>query len=318
MARDHYIPATYLAIFSDEVSVPRRSRALCIINKRTGVMFRSNAGAICSPIDFYHFGGGGWSTDAVDKYVSAYEPLLHVALEDLIHDRLSAATWASTLVPFVTSLFLRGPDFNGRFEARLGDLQKLRGSTDNTNIARVFEEQRLLMPVLAARWILVETSGNLLQITNDLGYTIFREVVSMKMGISVPIGPHHILQVIPTRKHCVAVVRDRGWWPNIERYSIDDHNHQQFLDWMAFYAQRFIIGPNERSLQRYQKAYDPTPAPLEPIDLGFPPTALLRKWEMEYFQFLARLSNAPAPGVSHLLFDFDRGPQMVTWQLETP
>jgi Protein of unknown function (DUF4238) len=143
MARDHYIPATYLAIFSDEVSLPRRNRTLCVINKRTGAMFRSNAGAICSPIDFYNYGGGDWPTDAIDKHVSGYEPLLHIALEDLIHDRLSAAVWASTVVPFVTSLFVRGPDFNRRFETRLGDLQKLRGSSDNTNLARVFEEQRL-------------------------------------------------------------------------------------------------------------------------------------------------------------------------------
>jgi hypothetical protein len=63
MARDHYIPATYLAIFSDEVSLPRRNRTLCVINKRTGAMFRSNAGAICSPIDFYNYGGGDWPTD---------------------------------------------------------------------------------------------------------------------------------------------------------------------------------------------------------------------------------------------------------------
>jgi hypothetical protein len=79
----------------------------------------------------------------------------------------------------------------------------------------------------------------------------------MKMGISIPIGPHHILQVIPTHRHCVAIVRNGIWWPNIERYSIDDHNHKQFLDWMAFYAQHFIIGPNERSIQRYHHTYDP-------------------------------------------------------------
>jgi hypothetical protein len=116
----------------------------------------------------------------------------------------------------------------------------------------------------------------------------------------------------------VAIVRDGSWWPNIERYSIDDHNHKQFLDWMALYAQHFIIGPNERSIEHYRQAYDPPPVPLEPIDLSFPPSAVLRKWEMEYFQFLTRLSIAPAPGASNMLFDFDQGAKMVTWQLERP
>jgi hypothetical protein len=37
---------------------------------------------------------------------------------------------------------------------------------------------------------------------------------------------------------------------------------------------------------------------------------------MEYFQFLTRLSIAPAPGASNMLFDFDQGAKMVTWQLE--
>lgn len=153
---------------------------------------------------------------------------------------------------------------------------------------------------------------------NSKDYTIFREAVSMKMGISVPIGPNHILQVIPAHRSCVAIVRNGSWWPNIERYSIDDHHHKQFLDWIASYAQHFIIGPNERSVEHYRQAYDPTPVPLEPIDLGFPPSAVLRKWEMEYFQFLSRLSIAPASGASNMLFDFDQGAKLVTWQLERP
>jgi hypothetical protein len=227
--------------------------------------------------------------------MSGYEPVLHIALEEMIAGHLDAVTWISTLVPFVVALLVRGPDFNRRFEERLELI--LPGVTmitgpDNTNYSRIMEQQRLRMAIVGARWVVCETSGRFTQITNDLGYIPLLEDQTRRVGIAIPIGPRHILNIIPVVKRFVAVARDRKWWPIIEARTITDSSHKHFLRLAAQHAQRFVIGPDEQTMCQYRIKDQAPLRTLEPAELGFLHGALARKWEMGYFSILQRLSGA--------------------------
>jgi uncharacterized protein DUF4238 len=118
MAFDHFLPATYLAIFSDDGNPVRRERGLYVLDKRRGGLFPSKAARICGENDLYQIkDGAGWSVSAVDQAMSTYEPVLHIALEELIAGNLDAPTWAATVAAFVVGLMVRGPDFKRRFIA---------------------------------------------------------------------------------------------------------------------------------------------------------------------------------------------------------
>lgn len=119
MPLHHYIAATFLANFSRDQNPRRRKRVLWAVDKRAGRIFATTAERICGIHDFYTVRSSGWPEDAIDRSLSGFEPTLHLALQELSKRTLDAATWAGTLVPFVTSLLTRGPDFNERYEDRL-------------------------------------------------------------------------------------------------------------------------------------------------------------------------------------------------------
>src|SRR5205807_1990573 len=140
-----------------------------------------------------------------------YEGRLADAIDDLIDRKLNAITWAGVLVPFVAALMVRGRDFNERFEYRLRAFAGI-WQPDNTNHARLFELQRLLGPVLAARWIVMATTGGSALITNDVGFAFFRDP-SGEHGLAVPLGHRHVLGLIPVRGRAVVEAQNGVWRP---------------------------------------------------------------------------------------------------------
>jgi len=250
MPFQHYLPASFLGIFSQDTNPRGRERPVCVLDKRRGELFTVTAGRICGEKNYYQTGGSGWNIDTV---LSGYEPVLHTALDDLIAERLDAVTWLGTAVEFVTALMTRGPDFAKRFEHRLGPIIPMLFSdtqlrAHNTNGARAMEQQRLRASVCCARWQLLETSGRYSQFTNDMGYTPFLDTRNGDRGIAVPISPRHVLNIIPRTNRTIAVAREGKWWPIIERGFVDDRDHFGFLRALAYSAQRFVIAPNAEAL----------------------------------------------------------------------
>jgi hypothetical protein len=96
----------------------------------------------------------------VDEIWKEYERGLSNAIGELIAGRVDARTWARILIPFVACMLVRGPDFADRFERRMAALEidDIDGvhTADNVNMARLFELQRLLGPVAAAKWVVLE------------------------------------------------------------------------------------------------------------------------------------------------------------------
>jgi hypothetical protein len=162
MAFQHYMPASFLARFSSETETePKRKRALWVLNKRTKNLFCANAGSICGVNDMFAV-GQPHDPNLVDQMWSGYEPRLYDALDALIARRLDALEWLRTLVPFVSALFVRGMDFDNRFNSRLesfapGLAEKL--SPDNINFARLMEWQRLRPAMISASWDVLEMRG---------------------------------------------------------------------------------------------------------------------------------------------------------------
>lgn len=262
MPLQHYIPAAFLANFSQSIRAPRRDSLISVGDKLTGKCFTTSVSKVAAIQDLYTLFSLSPNSSAlhVDEIMGDYESDLITAIDDLVNDKLSAYTWARVLVPFIAGFLVRGPDFDIRFADRFKRMEKfnvseyenLRGKSfsEDINLARIRERLSLLAPIMAARWVLLETSGITPLIINDLGYVGMKGGYIEKgeqddLGPAFPIGPGHILAIIPQPKRKVAIEKTGRWVPTIERSKLIKDNHIGFNTLAGTYARRFIFGPNE-------------------------------------------------------------------------
>jgi hypothetical protein len=206
-ARQHYHPASFVARFSADHDPDVRRRRL-FVAQRNGKPFQVAAENAAFVRHLYK--------DLVDSIWTEYEERLPTALEALCYGttELDADTWLRVLVPFVAALLLRGPDFEKRFTERairhFGD--ELRERMEETaGEARVMELQRLLAPVLAARWVVMHASGDTPVITSDVGWAPYGDPVNGEMGFAIPLNPKTILGLVPRRTRFVLAWNGTGW-----------------------------------------------------------------------------------------------------------
>ena len=185
--RHHYLPATFLAGFSEEATLPRRKRRLVQGDKKTRSCCTAPAERLAVIRDMYTLrdprmytlgdSPENFESNSIDNCWAGYESRLAECIKRLTLGTLDALEWAGVLVPFVASLFARGDDFRRRFEARFGDpsLSELsaRFPVDNVNQMRGMEIQRTLGPILAARWIVSKVPEGKELITTDLAFGFF-------------------------------------------------------------------------------------------------------------------------------------------------
>lgn len=310
MPLDHYLPATYIARFSNDLSGPRRNRRVWAVDKRSGRAFQTSAGNLCAENDFYTISHN--QPRIVDDIFSVYEGSLSESIDNLITRTIDALAWAQTLVPFASGLLVRGRDFDQRFARRLfiafgaAISSVLRGGTDNTNLARLMEMQRLQASVLGAKWTVVAAAGGLQQITNDLAFNAHLESSSGSKGIAIPIGLHHIVTIIPTTsRHVVAIGRGGKWYPKIEYATMTEAQQDGFNHCLATSAQRFLIGPDEAAVARYANRQNAPPQVPEPSMLGFMSGAMARQYEHTYARLLTALDTPPSIDGEEIYVDFE-------------
>lgn len=278
MPLHHYLPATFLACFSRDTHPQRRQRTLVVGDKLTGKIFTAAASKVAGIHDLYTLNDLGMPSQVVDTTLSKYEPTLHFAIEQLLNRSITAQAWANTLVPFVAALLVRGPDFNIRFQGRLeslfqselleDDLQYVR-SSDNINMARLMEYQRLLGQVTIALWLVLEKNGRDSLITNDLGYAPFINPQAGHRGMSIPLSENHTLAIIPRKRNLIAYAQNNEWYPIIEYIQLEKNNHTGLNKAISGIAQRFIFGSDDTSIRKYLKvSKERNPVP-EPPHLGF-------------------------------------------------
>lgn len=237
----------------------------------------------------------------VDKTWAEYERELSDAIASLVAGGVDAATWVRVLVPFVACMLVRGPDFGGRFGRRmaalgLDDIDGGYTPADNANLARLMELQRLLGPVAVAKWVVVRFPGQGSLLTNDLGYTPFRNRARGEAGIAVPLGPSHALTVTPRREGRVAVVRSGRWVPEVEHVAAAPGDREGLNRAVSAAAQRFLFGPDEEFVGEWLRAAPPAPPPPEPVQLGFITGTLAVAHEFTWHRLAPALERNPADG----------------------
>lgn len=110
MAKQHYLPAAFLAGFSeDETTLPRRRRRLIQGDKKTLTCCTVPAARVASLHDIYTLQKDPENhPDPIDKSWKGYESKLLKCINELTIGTVGALYWAGVLVPFVASLFRQG------------------------------------------------------------------------------------------------------------------------------------------------------------------------------------------------------------------
>lgn len=242
MALDHYIPASYLGFFSLDKSRSKiRERKLSVYNFETKSFYESRADKICAINNYYK--------DDVDE-LWYYEGDLPAALNSLIDQTLDFNQWIMTLVPFVASILVRTPDFTERFQQRLNNL-----GVDNefSDHIRLLEFQRLLAPIIAGDWKVLEATGAGQVLLSDLGFIPFTDGLSNRNGVAISISPRHVLIIVPNRQRIVGVYNGEKWLPVLSYCTMVPGNLHTYNKSIASFARKIIIGPTKESLVGYVK-----------------------------------------------------------------
>lgn len=189
----------------------------------------------------------------VDPFVNGYEAELPAAL-----DALEGSTgpsweqWLRALVPYIASLFVRGRDFTSEFRQRpllqaVGD----EFNTDsNANSARILEFNRLLAPVMCARWVVLRRMGGESFVLNDRGFVVTTDPRSGDVGWACPIGPDTMIGIFP-EEVTPLVIRVNGiWFPALERVNLDAAESARFNDAMARTASSEVFGRDKAVIDR--------------------------------------------------------------------
>lgn len=297
MPRHHYLPAAYLGNFSNETGTSLRKKHLQGKNLQTDQIFYTKVENLGCQGNLY--------SNIVDSIWSDYEKFLIPAIQSLISGTLTAVTWARVLVPFVTAILVRGPEFESRFEERLGPLKEFPMSTDNSDKARIMELQRLLAPILAAEWILMRTEGNEKLIINDNGYIPYFDAQLNQAGYALPVTPNYILGIIPNLQRPIAYNEKDCWFPIIRNVNLDPNNHLSFNKSSTDFARRFIFGSSEDLLSRYSRDRKLTPQNMpEPAQVGFISGVTAVEHEFTWHKFVSAIETAPRAD-DPMLFEFN-------------
>lgn len=305
MTLQHYLPATYLAIFSFDNSGSRRERRLYVGISDENKIFVEKTGNICGVNNIYKSSMvEGFDIDNSWNY---YEAELDLAIDLLLNQNISALAWLKVLVPFVTGLLIRGPDFSERFEDRIIKIGASNVNTD-INLARMFEFQRLLTIVATAKWVVIETEGITDLITNDLGYAPYGNPIRMERGMAIPIGKKNVLFIVPQIYRWIAYYSKDEWKPYIEYAYLTIGDTNSFNRMLGKYSQRFIFGSCEKLIMdNLAKSYEKI-KPLEPAELGFPGQFGINH-EMTWYRMVDIFTRKNFKNYTHFFMDLRLKPE---------
>src|SRR6266550_8545146 len=152
MPRQHFLGAAFIGGFSNETSLPARERALWVRRRNSQQPYVVNADSVAWRRDMFTTRTLGDSPNLVDSHLGMPDPRIAATIDRFVKGTLTPHDWVATLVPFVATLFVRNPEFSPRFMERLREIggghvpDVAMGHTENTNVARVLEMQRLLSP----------------------------------------------------------------------------------------------------------------------------------------------------------------------------
>jgi hypothetical protein len=203
--------------------LPARGRRVYVA--RANKVFAAKAEDVGYMRDLYTLDPNGPAPPIVDQSVSGYEPALPAALDLLEQSApVPLKVWLRTLVPWATSVFVRGADFGARYTGRLTrqGMGPEVNTADNANLSRVLEFQRMLSPVMAARWIVLHRTSGEPFVINDLGLTLTRDPSTGDWGWALPLSRSSVLGIMPKVSRAVARYRTGSWRAVVEHGPLTD------------------------------------------------------------------------------------------------
>lgn len=251
MPLHHYLPAGYMGGFSLSGEGSRRYRPLWCLRRGSKAPFPTTGDKLGSAKDLYTL-KKNWQPESLDQVWTYYEKTLPSAISELVDTSrpLDANTWLRTLVPFVASLFVRGPEFNERFGSRIPARMQRAVSPDSTNAARVIELQRLLAQCAAAHWGVVTSNDPQANfITNEIGLSVARvNGFESTHGWLIPLDRRHVLTVTPRRSGQIMTHSGLGWKAIIDHLEASPDEVKTINRNTASMAREFVIAGEQHLL----------------------------------------------------------------------
>ena len=276
MAKDHFIPAAVLGMFSDghEESLRRRRVAVQRHGRKPYIARAENIGYVNNLYDL-----DGQEAKTVDSSWSGYEHRLPEAISILEDSRpLEADVWLRVLVPYVTSLFVRGREWETRYQARFTDAWgpdiftppanpeddhsgSIRGilTTGNANGSRLIELQRLLALVTCAQWNIVHSAPRQAILNNDLGLTGTLIPHTKEQGWVIPLLRKVAVRLFPRDRRRVVTWRKDRWFAIVDNDYLTSSGNTGLNRSIAAVARDFVVGPTIQSVTEVAHAFGKLP-----------------------------------------------------------
>lgn len=252
MAKDHYLPAGFIGRFSSDTTGAYRDRRLWTYNVKAGKTLNTTASAIGYKKGLYNLRDGR----TVDKW--DYEGPLNRVLDDIANSKdVTLDDWVHIAVPFITGLFVRGKEFNERYENMPMMKEFMKSgmvNPDNTNGSRIMRLQRQLSPVMAARWVVLHNSDPKNPIiSNDLGLVLTQDASTGAVGWAIPLDPKTVLGIFPQKIRHIARYDGATWYANIEHLSPPATMFKGMSEQIARASREFIFGARESDVNANKK-----------------------------------------------------------------
>jgi len=248
MAKDHYLPAAFIGRFSKKNTGPARNRPIWVNNSRASKVIQTTPSNIGFKRGLYNLSNG----KSIDGW--GYEQQLNRVLNDIGKGKsISLDDYLRVAVPFVTGLFVRGKEFNVRYE-NIPTIKHLAESDlinpDNTNMSRAMRLQKMLTPVTSARWVVLHNHSNGIPIlSNDLGLVPTMDMLTGDTGWAVPLDASTVLGVFPSKSRHIATFHSGSWWAQIEHVYPDPQMFIGINNEIAKTADEFVFGPTKESVE---------------------------------------------------------------------
>jgi hypothetical protein len=302
----HFLPASYIGRFSLAINGAWRERPIWV--QRVGrPPFAASAEYVARARRFYDrekpAPGQRGSVDEGWRY----EPRLPEALNALADPRSDFAgrLWARVLVPFVSALLIRGVDFKARYESRIPGFtgpasDGTRGIDigswhDNTITSGQIEWQRLLAPIMVAKWTVLDGSGAPVLATSDVAHCLMGNPdMSPGASYAIPIDTSTILVLERRSVRRLLDWDGSRWIAPIDHVHVSDDELINCRPGIKHGAFKEVYGPTRESVEFPSSEFAPRAVRIG-ADLLMPAKrgrALLPYIE-DYFRLLTILESDP-------------------------
>ena len=216
--RQHYVPASFIARFSSQQTGQTRKRRLWVRESGAERAYSKPARKLAYEIGLYDVENDSMGSKKTLDIAWNYETSLPAALDALTNRQpLDGLLWASTLVPFVAGLFVRGPDYPAQYAQRFPispeTLVQGLSVADNATAGRLINLQELLAPTMASKWSVVHFPAGTELITSDTSFALMGPAAHWPAitGYVIPISRTATLVVSPQVRRTVLEWTDGRW-----------------------------------------------------------------------------------------------------------